>query len=159
MKNKVNSDSVVYLKYATDNLKSLLKIGFTNNKISRYNCSYDGGNLSDYIFEIKGDYVDELAIQLYFQDYLYEKEDCIRKKSKEIFINSSDIISQFKTIDINNVYIKLWKNRKNIFKINDVKNKDTRMHEILNRSIELVSPKKEDLDLDSRLDLAIYQIL
>ena len=62
-------------------------------------------------------------------------------------------------IDINNVYIKLWKNRKNIFKINDVKNKDTRMHEILNRSIELVSPKKEDLDLDSRLDLAIYQIL
>lgn len=159
MKNKVNSDSVVYLKYATDNLKSLLKIGFTNNKISRYNCSYDGGNLSDYIFEIKGDYVDELAIQLYFQDYLYEKEDCIRKKSKEIFINSSDIISQFKTIDINDVYIKLWKNRKNIFKINDVKNKDTRMHEILNRSIELVSPKKEDLDLDSRLDLAIYQIL
>ena len=159
MKNKVNSDSVVYLKYATDNLKSLLKIGFTNNKISRYNCSYDGGNLSDYIFEIKGDYVDELAIQLYFQDYLYEKEDCIRKKSKEIFINSSDIISQFKTININNVYIKLWKNRKNIFKINDVKNKDTRMHEILNRSIELVSPKKEDLDLDSRLDLAIYQIL
>ena len=159
MKNKVNSDSVVYLKYATDNLKSLLKIGFTGNKISRYNCSYDGGNLSDYIFEIKGDYVDELAIQLYFQDYLYEKEDCIRKKSKEIFINSSDIISQFKTIDINDVYIKLWKNRKNIFKINDVKNKDTRMHEILNRSIELVSPKKEDLDLDSRLDLAIYQIL
>lgn len=159
MKNKVNSDSVVYLKYATDNLKSLLKIGFTNNKISRYNCSYDGGNLSDYIFEIKGDYIDELAIQLYFQDYLYEKEDCIRKKSKEIFINSSDIISQFKTIDINDVYIKLWKNRKNIFKINDVKNKDTRMHEILNRSIELVSPKKEDLDLDSRLDLAIYQIL
>ena len=159
MKNKVNSDSVVYLKYATDNLKSLLKIGFTSNKISRYNCSYDGGNLSDYIFEIKGDYVDELAIQLYFQDYLYEKEDCIRKKSKEIFINLSDIISQFKTIDINDVYIKLWKNRKNIFKINDVKNKDTRMHEILNRSIELVSPKKEDLDLDSRLDLAIYQIL
>lgn len=159
MKNKVNSDSVVYLKYATDNLKSLLKIGFTSNKISRYNCSYDGGNLSDYIFEIKGDYVDELAIQLYFQDYLYKKEDCIRKKSKEIFINSNDIISQFKMIDINNVYIKLWKNRKNIFKINDVKNKDTRMHEILNRSIELVSPKKEDLDLDSRLDLAIYQIL
>lgn len=159
MKNKFNSDSVVYLKYATDNLKDLLKIGFTNNKLSRYNCSYDGGNLSDYISEFKGDYVDELAIQLYFQNYLYIKEDCIRKESKEIFINSQDIISQFKLMDINRVYTSLWENRKNIFKINDIKNKETRKHKVLSRSIKLASPKEKDLDFNSRLDLAIYQIL
>ena len=161
MKNILDLDSVVYLKYATDNLESLLKIGFTSNKFSRYNCSYDCGNLSDYISEVRGDYTDELAIQLYFRKYLYTKRDCTRKESKEIFINTEDIISQFKSFKegLEEVYIQLWKDRGDIFKINDIKDKETRKHEVLNRAIKIVSPSEKDLDFESRLDLAIFQIL
>ena len=144
----------IYIKDAIDNKEKLLKIGCTCDLNQRYSSSKSCGNLSDSGNTIPGDFVDELAIHLYFKDYLYTK-----KGTKEIFYKSDYVMNEFNNLNLNDVYTSLWINRNGIFNVNDIRG-DSRKHHVLMRSISIVNPKDADLDIDnSRLDMYLYQIL